>query len=184
MISILPYGKYLESIHTTPESVCYVCIYGMIEIPADGSLLREEVGFIRRKRSVKKNKDKIILNLPYQTDKKGFEINHLSNDDAAFEIIDEQTVVLSPSQDEPIKLHVIFNNEQDKNCFKFLANIDDLSRLQPAFRLNKDKLQITFFITRLSEEEIDKELFEDGIHLSDIDAKALVGIFLDNRYHG
>lgn len=131
---------------------------------------------------MKKNKDKIILNLSYQTDEKEPEINHLSN--AAFEITDEQTVVLSPPQDEPVKLHVIFNNKQDKNCFKLLANIDDLSRLQPAFRLNKDKLQINFFITRLSEEEIDKELFEDGIHLSDIDAKALVGIFLDNRYHG
>ena len=133
---------------------------------------------------MKKNKDKIILNLPYQTDEKELEINHLSNNDVAFEIIDEQTVVLSPPQDEPIKLHVFFNNEQDKNCFKLLANIDDLSRLQPAFRLNKDKLKITFFITRLSEEEIDKKLFKEGIHLSDIDAKALVGLFLDNRFHG
>lgn len=48
----------------------------------------------------------------------------------------------------------------------------------------EDKMQITFFITRLSEEEIDKKLFEEGIHLSDIDAKALVGLFLDNRFHG
>ena len=133
---------------------------------------------------MKKNKDKIILNLPYQTDEKELEINQLSNNDVAFEIIDEQTVVLSPPQDEAVKLHVIFNNEQDKNCFKLLANLDDLSRLQPAFRLNKDKLKITFFITRLSEEEIDKKLFKEGIHLSDIDAKALVGLFLDNRFHG
>ena len=133
---------------------------------------------------MKKNKDKIILNLHYQTDEKGSEIHRLSNDCTAFEIIDEKTVILSPSHDEPVKLHVIFNNEQDKNCFKFLANIDDLSRLQPTLSLNKDKMQITFFITRLSEEEIDRKLFEEGIHLSDIDAKALVGLFLDNRFHG
>ena len=133
---------------------------------------------------MKKNKDKVVLNLHYQTDKKESEINRLSNDGTAFEIVDEKTVILSPSHDEPVKLHVIFNNEQDKNCFKFLASIDDLSRLQPTFRLNKDKMQITFFITRLSEEEIDKKLFEEGIHLSDIDAKALVGLFLDNRFHG
>ena len=133
---------------------------------------------------MKKNKDKIILNLLYQTEEKEPEINHLSSDCAAFEIVDEETVVLSPSQDKHIKLHILFKNEQDKSCFKFLAGIDDLSKLQPAFSLNKDKLQITFFITRLSEEEIDKRLFEEGIHLSDIDAKALVGLFLDNRFHG
>ena len=133
---------------------------------------------------MKKNKDKIILSLHYESDEEGPEINRLSNDCTAFEIIDEKTVILSPPHDEPVKLHVKFNNEQDKNCFKFLASIDDLSRLQPTFSLNKDKIQITFFITRLSEEEIDKKLFEEGIHLSDIDAKALVGLFLDNRFHG
>ena len=67
---------------------------------------------------MKKNKDKVVLNLHYQTDKKESEINRLSNDGTAFEIVDEKTVILSPSHDEPVKLHVIFNNEQDKNYLK------------------------------------------------------------------
>lgn len=136
---------------------------------------------------MKKKDDKIILELPFDTDERDRIQNHLINDHAGdynYKIIDEKTICFAPSNGESYDLHLLFANEQDEACFRFLTQFKDLQRLQPEFKLTKDKLRITFFITRLSEEELDKDLFAEGMHLSDIDSNALIGLFLDNRYHG
>ena len=56
--------------------------------------------------------------------------------------------------------------------------------MQLQYELKHDKLKIEFFTTRLNEEEFDKELFAKSISVTDVDSKILIGLFLDNRFHG
>ena len=92
--------------------------------------------------------------------------------------------MFAPADGPEYRLDLQYSDKHDEACMKFLSNTEDLSRLQPEYKLTGDNIQIIFYTTRLSEEEIDPELFKSGNILKDIDPKALIGLFLDNRFHG
>lgn len=137
---------------------------------------------------MKKKHDKIILDLTYRADNEDAVKAILDNaeiNNFRFEIADKKTIILNTDVGESTPLHLQFSNKQDEDCMKFLSSLKDISKLQPEYMLSKDRINISFFITRLSDEEIDKELFKNkGLGLSDIDSKVLIGLFLDNRFHG
>lgn len=136
---------------------------------------------------MKKKKDKIILNISYESDAAESIKEHIDNGNAAdfrYKILDRETILFIPSEDKSYKLALKFNNKKDENCMMFLDHLEDLSRLQLEYSLTASTIQISFFITRLTEEEIDKALFEDGISVNDVDPQIMVGLILNNRFHG
>ena len=133
---------------------------------------------------MKKKGDNIILTVRYTVDDAaGFEAaaENCSNDQ--FTIIDSETITFESPEHETYELHLTRLKEQEKQCLKALSAVRDKSKLQLSYKLMRDKIQISFFITRLTEEDIDKTAF-DSFRLTDIDPKVMVGLFTDNRFHG
>ena len=133
---------------------------------------------------MKRKGDNIILTVRYAVDDAaGFEAaaKNCSND--RFTIMDGETIAFESSEHGNYELHLIRLKEQEKQCLKALSAVNDKSKLQLSYKLMHDKIRISFFITRLTEEEIDKTAF-DFFSLTDIDPKVMVGLFTDNRFHG
>lgn len=135
---------------------------------------------------MKLKNNKVTLNLAYEAENK-HEFNKLMNlhndKNLNFSIIDTETILLKVENDE-FPLHLKHLNEKDRNCLIFLQSVKDLHKLQLQYELKYDKLKIEFFTTRLNEEEFDKELFSKMVSATDVDSKVLIGLFLDNRFHG
>ncbi len=133
---------------------------------------------------MKKKGDNIILTIHYTVDDNaGFEeaARDCSNDQ--FTIIDSETIAFESSEHGTYELHLIRLKEQENHCLEALSAVRDKPKLQLSYKLMRDKIQISFFITRLTEENIDKTIF-DCFSLTDIDPKVMVGLFTDNRFHG
>lgn len=135
---------------------------------------------------MKLKNNKVTLNLAYEAENE-HEFNKLmnlpNNEKLNFSIIDTETILLKTEKDE-FPLHLKHLNAKDRNCLIFLQSVKDLHKLQLQYELKHDKLEIEFFTTRLNEEEFDKELFAKSISVTDVDSKVLIGLFLDNRFHG
>lgn len=136
---------------------------------------------------MKKKEDKIELRLAYETGDAGAVSRHVSGgnaDEFRFDIEAEDTILFMPSKDEAYRLRLRFSGKKDENCMRFLHRIKDPARLQTGFALRKDVIVITFYTTRLTEEETDKSLFGDGVRVTDVDDKVMIGLILNNRFHG
>ena len=133
---------------------------------------------------MKRKDDNILLTVRYSVDDAaGFEeaVKDYSNDQ--FSIMDGETIVFEPSDHKTFTWHLIRWKEQEKKCLEALSLVHDKSKLQLSYQLHHDKIQISFFTTRLTEEDIDKTAF-DCFGLTDIDPKLIVGLFTDNKFHG
>ena len=133
---------------------------------------------------MKRKGDNIVLNVHFTVDDAtGFEKAARDCSDDQFSIIDDETIAFASPEYGEFELHLVRLKEQDKKCFKALSLVRDKSKLQLSYQLHHDKILISFFITRLTEEDIDKTAF-DAFNLTDIDSKVIVGLFTDNRFHG
>ena len=133
---------------------------------------------------MKRKDDNIILTARYTVDDAaGFEEAARDYGNEQFNIIDGETIAFESSEYGTFELHLIHLKEQEKKCLNALSLVYDKSRLQLSYQLHHDKIRISFFITRLTEEDVDKTLF-DCFDLTDIDPKVIVGLFTDNRFHG
>ena len=133
---------------------------------------------------MKRKDDNILLTVRYSVDDTaGFEEAAKDYSDDQFSIVDGETIVFESSDHEAFTLHLVRLKEQEKKCLEALSLVHDKSKLQLSYQLHHDKIQISFFTTRLTEEEIDKTAF-DSFGLTDIDPRVIVGLFTDNKFHG
>ena len=134
--------------------------------------------------TMKKKDDNIILTVRYTVDDTvGFEEAARDCCNDQFDIMDGETIAFESSEHGAFELHLIHLKEQEKDCLDALSLVHDKSKLQLSYQLHRDKIRISFFTTRLTEEDIDKTVF-DCFSLTDIDPKVIVGLFTDNRFHG
>lgn len=129
---------------------------------------------------LKNNKVKLILS--FSVDDK-WKFDEMLEKEHSFSIVDTETLRINTKSDSML-VHLKHLNEKDRNCLNFLRSIKDLNKLQIQYEVKHDKLEVSFFTVRLEEEEFDKELFAKSISVTDVDSKVLIGLFLDNRFHG
>ena len=133
---------------------------------------------------MKRKGDHIILTTRYSVDDET-EFRKAAKDygNDQFNLIDGEMVTFESSEYGTYELHLIHMKDEEKQCLKALSTVHDKSKLQMSYELLHNKIRISFFTTRLTEEDIDKTVF-DGFGLTDIDPKVIVGLFTDNRFHG
>ena len=132
---------------------------------------------------MKRKGDNITITSKFTVDNKSdFEKEAQKYKNDQFEIADGETVIFT-SGEKKFELKLTQLKEPEKRCLKELSQLKDMQRLNMSYRISKNRIWLSFFITRLTEEDIDKTLF-DVFSLTDIDPKAMVGLFTDGKFHG
>lgn len=103
--------------------------------------------------------------------------------DAEFAVVDGKLVVVSIPGYWIFRLNLVDLKENEKIALDEIGKMKDKAPLQLSYELSEDTVTISFYITRLSDLDIAMNIFRKNSIL-DIDPKVLVGLFLDNRFHG